>query len=56
MRAGEIAEQQALRGYDAVHLATALSIEDPDIALVTWDRDLAQAALRAGRSVAPPPS
>jgi predicted nucleic acid-binding protein len=55
-RAGEIAEQHALRGYDAVHLASALSIEGADMALVTWDRDLARAALRSGRSVAPPPA
>jgi predicted nucleic acid-binding protein len=56
MRAGEIAEEHALRGYDAVHLATALSIEDANVALVTWDRDLAHATLRSGRSVAPPPT
>lgn len=34
MRAGEIAEQHALRGH-AVHLATTLSIEGADMALVT---------------------
>ena len=53
--AGEIAEQHALRGYDAVHLATALSIDDTDLVLVTWDQDLAHAALSAGRSAVPPP-
>jgi predicted nucleic acid-binding protein len=56
LRAGEIAEQHALRGYDAVHLATALSIQDAEVALVTWDRNLAHASLRAGRPVAPPPT
>ena len=51
--AGEIAELYALRGYDAVHLATALSVEEPDLALLTWDHDLAEAAVRAGRAVVP---
>ncbi|MBW3535488.1 MAG: PIN domain-containing protein [Gemmatimonadetes bacterium] len=51
--AGEIAELYALRGYDAVHLATALSVDEPDLVLLTWDRDLADAAVRAGRAVIP---
>jgi predicted nucleic acid-binding protein len=51
--AGEVAERHALRGYDAVHLATALSVDDADLVLVTWDQDLAHAALSAGRSVVP---
>jgi predicted nucleic acid-binding protein len=51
--AGELAEREALRGYDAVHLATALGVDDPDLVLVTWDRDLAGAAGRAGRLVVP---
>lgn len=51
--AGEIAEVYALRGYDAVHLATALSVDDPDLVLLTWDGDLADAAVRAGRAVVP---
>jgi predicted nucleic acid-binding protein len=51
--AGRLAEEHALRGYDAVHLATALSGGDHELVVVTWDRDLARAALRRGRSVAP---
>lgn len=51
--AGELAELYALRGYDAVHLATALSVDEPDLVLLTWDRDLADAAVRAGRAVIP---
>jgi predicted nucleic acid-binding protein len=51
--AGRLAEKHALRGYDAVHLATALSVEDPTLVIVTWDGELARAALRCGRSVAP---
>lgn len=50
--AGEHAEGLGLRGYDAVHLATALELGDEEVALVTWDRDLAQAAERVGLGVA----
>lgn len=52
VRAGEYAEDFKLRGYDAVHLATALELGDEEIVLVTWDRDLAQAAERADLGVA----
>jgi len=51
--AGELAERHSLRGYDAVHLASALSIDDPDLVLVTWDGELACAAAASGRLVAP---
>ncbi len=54
--AGELAERHGLRGYDAVHLATTLSIEWDSTLLATWDRDLARAALTAGCSVSPPPT
>ena len=47
-RAGGYAEDLGLRGYDAVHLATALELGDEEVALVTWDRDLAQAAEQVG--------
>lgn len=50
-RAGELAEEHRLRGYDAVHLATALEFDD-DVVLVTWDADLQLATKRAGLSVA----
>jgi predicted nucleic acid-binding protein len=39
-RAGSLADELRLRGYDAVHLATALELGDDDVALVTWDADL----------------
>jgi predicted nucleic acid-binding protein len=42
--AGDLAERHALRGYDAVHLASALAIDDRDLVMATWDRDLAAAA------------
>jgi predicted nucleic acid-binding protein len=51
--AGELAERHALRGYDAVHLASALSVDDEGLVLVTWDHDLARATLDAGRAVVP---
>ena len=51
--AGELAVEYALRGYDAMHLATALSIDDENLLLATWDQELAQAALNTGRAVVP---
>jgi len=54
--AGDLAEVHGLRGYDAVHLATALSIDVDSMLLATWDGDLARAAVAAGCSASPPPS
>lgn len=51
-RAGKYAEDLGLRGYDSVHLATALELGDDEVVVVTWDRDLAQAAERVGLGVA----
>lgn len=51
-RAGGYAEDLGLRGYDAVHLATALELGDEEVVLVTWDRDLAHAAKQVGLSQA----
>lgn len=51
-QAGELAEELGLRGYDAVHLASALALGS-DTALVTWDEDLRRAAARSGCAVAP---
>jgi uncharacterized protein len=51
--AGRLAGDLALRGYDAVHLATALALADGDVTLVTWDGDLSEAALKVGLAVAP---
>jgi len=47
-RAGELAEIFALRGYDAVHLASAEAIADDDTILITSDQDLASAAASLG--------
>jgi predicted nucleic acid-binding protein len=51
--AGAIAERFALRGYDAVHLASALAADDGLTLMLTWDRDLARAAGAAGLDVIP---
>jgi predicted nucleic acid-binding protein len=50
--AGELAEKLGLRGYDAVHLASALAL-DTDARFVTWDEDLRLAAAHSGCGVAP---
>jgi len=52
-RAGELADERALRGYDAVHLASALALGPGETIVVTWDRDLNDAAVGAGIAVAP---
>jgi uncharacterized protein len=52
-RAGELADERALRGYDAVHLASALALGPGDTILATWDRDLSNAAVDTGLAVAP---
>jgi predicted nucleic acid-binding protein len=52
--AGEVAERFDLRAYDAVHLASALVVDDGSTVVVTWDRSLASAASAAGLDVAPP--
>ena len=49
--AGDLTADQDLRGYDAVHLATALASGAG--AVVTWDRDLGRAALACGMAVVP---
>jgi predicted nucleic acid-binding protein len=51
--AGELAERHALRGYDAVHLASATAIDDSDLVIATWDRDLASAAIAKNQIVVP---
>ena len=51
--AGNLARSHALRGADAVHLASALAIGDPDLTLAAWDRRLHAGARAAGLPVAP---
>lgn len=51
-RAGALAEQFDLRGYDAVHLASVEEIADPDVVLAAGDRSLLSAADALGIAVA----
>jgi uncharacterized protein len=51
--AGELAEVHSLRGYDAVHLASAICIKDAALLTVTWDHDLADAVVACGNAVVP---
>jgi predicted nucleic acid-binding protein len=51
-QAGELAEELQLRGYDAVHLASAIALGS-EITLVTWDDDLKRGAAQRGFTVAP---
>lgn len=52
-RAGALAADLGLRGYDAMHLASAASLGSSTTLLVTWDRNLAEAAAGLGFAVAP---
>ena len=47
-RAGELAEVCALRGYDAIHLASAEAILDDGDVMVVSDTRLAEAAASIG--------
>ena len=46
-RAADLAETQALRAYDAIHLAAALALGDDDVVLVAGDGAL----LAGGRAI-----
>lgn len=49
--AGDLAEEHALRAFDALHLASALAL-GAEVILVTWDRDLAKAGRALGFDLA----
>jgi predicted nucleic acid-binding protein len=51
--AGQLARSHALRGTDAVHLASVLAIGDPDLIIAVWDRRLHAGATTAGLRIAP---
>jgi uncharacterized protein len=51
--AGQLTHSHALRGADAVHLASALAIGDPGLVVAVWDRRLHMGAQAAGVRVAP---
>jgi predicted nucleic acid-binding protein len=46
--AGDLAERHALSGFDAIHLASALTLTGLPIIIATWDRRLLRAARSAG--------
>lgn len=50
--AGAIAVEYGLRGYDATHLAAALSLRTADPLFVAWDANLNEAASRTGLNTA----
>jgi uncharacterized protein len=51
-RAGELAEARQLRGYDAVHLAAADRVRDPNVVVIAGDVALLEAAAAKGLAVA----
>lgn len=51
--AGQLARQLALRGGDAVHLASALAMSDRSLIVAVWDRSLHDGALASNLAVAP---
>jgi predicted nucleic acid-binding protein len=51
--AGRLARHHGLRGADAVHLASALALGEPDLIVAVWDRRLHEAARAVGARVAP---
>ena len=51
-RAADLTEAQALRAYDAVHLAAAMQVVEADLVLVAGDRALLAAAASVGLMVA----
>ena len=52
--AAKLALQFGLRGYDAVHAATALSLSEDDVVAITADTDLLKALKALGISTADP--
>jgi len=52
-QAGELAHRRALRGADAVHLASALAIGSRDLVVAVWERPLHEGASAEQLRVAP---
>jgi uncharacterized protein len=51
--AGDLAERHALSGFDAVHLASALTLTELPLIVATWDARLLRAAKTAGLNSLP---
>lgn len=52
VKAGGLAHRYGLRGYDAVHLASARLLDDPELVLASGDLALVRAAAAVGMSTA----
>jgi len=52
-RAGDVAESHRLAAGDAIHLASALTLGEPELVFAVWDKELARAARESGLAVAP---
>lgn len=55
LRAGLLAREHSLRGADAIHLASATALGDPELVMAVWDRRLAEGARAVGLGVSPAP-
>lgn len=51
--AGRIVEKHRLRALDAIHLATALTVDDGETVMVAWDEALRDAAESEGLALSP---
>ena len=51
--AGHLADTHALSGFDAIHLASALTLADAPVILASWDRRLLRAARAIGLPTLP---
>jgi uncharacterized protein len=51
-RAGDLAERHELRGFDAVHVASALATDAGDVVIASWDERVRRAAQAEGLSLA----
>ena len=54
-RAAELLTRHPLRGADALHLASAMLLETPDLLVAVWDEHLAAAARAEHLTVLPRP-
>ena len=52
-QAGELARSHALRGADAIHLASALAVDRADLVVAVWDHRLHDGVVAARLAVAP---
>ena len=52
-RAGELAVRHGLRGADAIHTASALTIPKSDLVVAVWDRRLHAGVKAEGLAVTP---